>query len=70
MAWCNCLGEAIIIIASPRFFVWLWLCMYMQNVILFSPDGSEGDYNEETELFEQECDDFMKEFVAKIFLKE
>lgn len=36
----------------------------------FSPDGSEGDYNEDTELFEQECDDFMKEFVAKIFLKE
>ncbi|XP_020613369.1 uncharacterized protein KIAA0513-like isoform X2 [Orbicella faveolata] len=33
-------------------------------------DGSEGGYEEETELFEQECDDFMKEFVAKIFLEE
>lgn len=39
-------------------------------MVLFSLDGSEGDYEEETELFEQECDDFMKEFVAKIFLEE
>jgi len=42
----------------------------MMLVILFSLDESEGDYNEETELFEQECNDFMKAFVAKIFLKE
>ena len=40
-------------------------------MILFSLDhGSEVDYEEETELFEQECDDFMKEFVSKIFLEE
>ena len=42
----------------------------IQHVILFSLDGSEGSYDEETELFKQECDDFMKEFVAKIFLEE
>ena len=42
----------------------------MQHVILFSLDGSEGCYDEETELFKQECEDFMKEFVAKIFLEE
>lgn len=46
------------------------VCTYVCNMVLFSLDGSEGDYEEETELFEQECDDFMKEFVAKIFLEE
>ena len=38
--------------------------------VFISPDGSEGDYDEETALFEQECDDFMKDFVTKIFLTE
>lgn len=33
-------------------------------------DCSEGDYDEETELFEQETEEFMKDFVAKIFLEE
>ena len=36
----------------------------------FSTDCSEGDYGEETELFEQETEEFMKDFVAKIFLEE
>lgn len=36
----------------------------------FSTDCSEGDYDEETELFEQETEEFMKDFVAKIFLEE
>ena len=36
----------------------------------FSTDFSEGDYDEETELFEQETEEFMKDFVAKIFLEE
>lgn len=31
---------------------------------------SDAEYDEETELFEQECNGFMKEFVTKIFLKE
>ena len=48
----------------------LYVHNYVCNMVLFSLDGSEGDYEEETELFEQECDDFMKEFVAKIFLEE
>ncbi|XP_073234164.1 uncharacterized protein KIAA0513-like isoform X2 [Porites lutea] len=30
--------------------------------------GSDAEYDEESELFEQECDVFMKDFVAKIFL--
>lgn len=30
-------------------------------------DGSGAEYDEETELFEQECDGFMKDFVSKIF---
>ena len=38
--------------------------------IYFSTDCSEGDYDEETELFEQETEEFMKDFVAKIFLEE
>lgn len=33
-------------------------------------DCSEGDYDEETELFEQETNEFMKDFVARIFLEE
>lgn len=33
-------------------------------------DCSEADYDEEAELFEQETDEFMKDFVAKIFLEE
>ena len=45
--------------------------MYQSVTCYFiSLDGSEGGYEEETELFEQECDDFMKKFVAKIFLEE
>lgn len=31
-------------------------------------DDSDAAYDEETELFEQECDGFMKAFVSKIFL--
>ena len=46
------------------------LYVHVCNMALFSLEGSEGDYEEETELFEQECKDFMKEFVAKIFLEE
>ena len=30
--------------------------------------GSDAEYDEESELFEQECDVFMKDFVAEIFL--
>lgn len=30
--------------------------------------GSDAEYDEESELFEQECDVFMKDFVTKIFL--
>ena len=41
--------------------------IYFDN---FSTDCSEGDYDEETELFEQETEEFMKDFVAKIFLEE
>ena len=40
------------------------------SVYLFWTDGSDAEYDEETELFEQECEEFMKEFVSKIFLKE
>lgn len=52
------------------FSITVFLYVHVCNMVLFSLDGSEGDYEEETELFEQECDDFMKEFVAKIFLEE
>lgn len=49
------------------------MCLYLIAYIFinnFSTDCSEGDYDEETELFEQETEEFMKDFVAKIFLEE
>ena len=62
----------ILLIALLQFLICFAASLHIQEMmcILFSLDESEGDYNEETELFEQECNDFMKEFVAKIFLKE
>jgi len=63
----------ILLIALLQFLICFAASLHiheMMLVILFSLDESEGDYNEETELFEQECNDFMKAFVAKIFLKE
>lgn len=36
-------------------------------ILWFHADGSGAEYDEETELFEQECDGFMKDFVSKIF---
>ena len=67
-------------------FVFIYQCIVLDLVLLFwhgdvlvfdsiyfynfSTDCSEGDYDEETELFEQETEEFMKDFVAKIFLEE
>ena len=36
-------------------------------ILCFHADGSGAEYDEETELFEQECGGFMKDFVSKIF---
>ena len=45
-----------------------WQAIRQVTIILcFHADGSGAEYDEETELFEQECDGFMKDFVSKIF---
>lgn len=41
-----------------------------EATLCFQTGDSDAEYDEETELFEQECNGFMKEFVTKIFLKE